>query len=298
MALNLPLGAPAVRRGTIVRPMSPFGTYWSSSSMMPIAAYVVREDLIFTACHYDQDVQEPKYYTEHDDLKPEETRLLGSLALPIGADWGFMAQYPDVLSICIGDQRPLDDPSVVAEIEAELREALAAQAPRPPTYPSLPPCGYAHFHLPLPLEAQRNIYEKLDAQNHLLIRGVATWLKASMLRCHPSFGEEANYPLWIALDASLGIISDALKATGISNPSALDAQNFIHDAFGEQRSGLRFFEQFYDDRIMTMHPKSRFGTFGFAPLGHDDFYWLHNALREVYRYIVLGEVIDPQTQLL
>lgn len=296
MTLIYPLMRPMVRRGTIVRPMSSFGTYWSSSSMMADAAYIVREDLIFTACHFDQDAHEDNYYTEHDEPTPEETRLLASLALPIGADRGFMAQYPDVTSIRLDHRRALDDPAVIAEVEAELRQALAMATERPRTCPPLPPCTYGHFHWPLPLSVHRNIYENIDDQDHLLIRGLATWLKSSMLYSHSAFGEEANYPLWISLDASLAIVFEALQATGVANPSALDAQNFVHDAFGEKRSGLKYFEEFYEDRIMTMHPRNRFGTFAFAPIGHDDFYWLHNGLREVYRYVVLGAVIDPQAE--
>ncbi|MXO70011.1 hypothetical protein GRI72_14515 [Altererythrobacter marinus] len=82
----------------------------------------------------------------------------------------------------------------------------------------------------------------------------------------------------------------------MANPTSVDAQNFIHDAFAEERSGLKYFEEFYEDRIVTMHPKNRFGVFGSAPLGQDEFYWLHNGLRDVYRFLILGEVIDPQVE--
>ena len=296
MALIYPLMWPTIRRGTIVRPMSPFGSYWSSSSLMADAAYIVRDDLVFTACHFDQNAREDDYYTEHDEPTPEETRLLASLALSIGADRGFMAQYPDVSSIRLDHQRALNDPAVIDEAEAELRRAIAMASQRSLTCPPLPPCSYGHFHWPLPLSVQRSIYESIDVQDHLLIRGLATWLKSSMLFSHPLFGEEANYPLWISLDASLAIVFEVLRATGISNPTALEAQNFVHDAFGEKRSGLKYFEKFYEDRIMTMHPQNRFGTFAFAPIGHDDFYWLHNGLREVYRYILLDAVVDPQVE--
>jgi hypothetical protein len=289
--------SPGIRRGIIVRPMSPFGTYWSQAAVLSSAAYIVREDLIFSACHFDQDAHEDDYYTEHDEPTPEETRLLASLALSIGPDRGFMAQYPDFASLRLDDHRQLDHPNVIIDIEQQLREALAASnKSRPRTSAPLPPASYDHFHWPLPQAVFHEIYANIDAMDHLLIRGLATWLKSSMLYSHSSFGEEANYPLWISLDASLAIIFEALRAAGNPNPTALDAGNFIHDAFGEQRTGLKYFEEFYEDRIMTMHPQNRFGTFAFAPIGHDDFYWLHNGLRDVYRYIILGKVVDPQAE--
>lgn len=295
MPLNHPMIHRSIRSGTIVRPMSPLGTYWARSSLLPDAAYVVRDDLIFTACHFDQDAHEDDYYTEHDEPTPEETCLMASLALAIGVNRGFMAQYPDETAIRLDSRLPLNVASNIADIEEHLRRELVADNSRPRASSPLPPCQYNHFHWRLPVDVHRKIFDNIDDQDHLLIRGLATWLKSSMLYTHPSFGEEANYPLWISLDASLAIISDVLRAAGNANPTAIDAQNFVHDAFGENRSGLKYFEEFYEDRIMTMHPQNRFGTFVFAPIGHDDFYWLHNGLRDVYRFIILGEVVDPQT---
>lgn len=296
LPLNHPLTFSRIRQGTIVRPMSPFGTYWKSSSLLADAAYVVRDDLIFTACHFDNDAHEDEYYTEHDEPTPEEIRLLASLALPIGIDRGFMAQYPHTTSIRIAEVRPLDDPHFLQEIETKLRSALGSANDGPRTDAPLPPSPYNHFHWPLPITVHRQVYAAIDPHNHLLIRGLGTWLKGAQLHCHQSFAEEANYPLWISLDASQAIVFEELRATGLANPTSLDAQNYIHDAFGEERSGLKYFEEFYEDRIMTIHPQNRFGIFGFAPLGHDEFYWLHNGLREVFRYLLLESVIDPQAE--
>lgn len=294
MTLNYPLMRSPVRRGTIVRPMSPLGTYWSQSSLLEDAAYVVRDDLIFTACHFDQDAHEDEYYTEYDEPTPEEIRLLASLALPIGRDRGFMSQYPCVVSIRLDERRRLDDLEAIAAAEAALRHALASDATRPLGGAPMPPGKYRHFHWPLPVSTHENLHANIDARDHLMVRGLATWLKSAMLNIHQVFAEEANYPLWISLDASFAIIQEVLRDTGVPNPSAVDAQNFLHDAFSEARSGSRYFEEFYEDRIMTMHPQNRFGTFAFAPIGHDDFYALHDMLREVYRYVLLGAIVDPQ----
>lgn len=158
MALNYPLMHPAVRRGTIVRPMSPLGTYWSQSSLLEDAAYVVRDDLIFTACHFDQDAHEGDYYTEYDEPTPEEIRLLASLALPVGQDRGFMAQYPCVASIRLNEHRRLDDPQVIADAEASLRRAIASNTTRSRGAAPMPPGRYGHFHWPLPVSTHEELH--------------------------------------------------------------------------------------------------------------------------------------------
>ncbi|UZK66692.1 hypothetical protein [Sphingomonas sp. M1-B02] len=274
--------------------MSPLGTYWSQSSQHEDAAYVVREDLIFTACHFDQDMHEGDYYSEYDEPTPEEIRLLASLALSIGLDRGTMAQYPCVASVRLDERRRLDDPQVIAEVETSLRRKLSSDTRQARGAVPMPPGNYEHFHWPLPISTHQDLRSNIDASDHLMIRGLATWMKASMMNMHEAFGEEANYPLWISLDASFAVIQEIVRANGVSDPSAVDCQAYIHDSFGEANSGLKYFEEFYADRIMTMHPRNRFGTFAFAPISHCDFYALHDALREVYRYILLGEVVDPQ----
>ncbi|MEG3083551.1 hypothetical protein U1707_07855 [Sphingomonas sp. PB2P12] len=296
MAEVLPRINAQVRRGTIVRAMSPVGVYWSQSALHEDASYVVRNDLIFIACHFDQDSHEGDYYSEYDEPTPEEIRLLASLALPIGIGRGSLVLYPSATRIRLDERRRLDDPEVIAQVEKLLRCAIAldveratGEAPIP-----MPPAEYRHFHWPLPVSMHEDILRNIDSTDHLMTRGLSTWMKGSMINMHRTFGEEAHYPLWISLDASFAIVQGIIRATGIANPSAADCQRFVHEAFGEEDSGLKYFEEFYEDRIMTMHPENRFGTFAFAPIMHSDFYALHRALREVYRYVLIGEVVDPQ----
>ena len=55
----------------------------------------------------------------------------------------------------------------------------------------------------------------------------------------------------------------------------------------------RYFSEFYDDRIKTMHPSSRLGIFPVAPLAADDFYFLRQGLVEVYYWLITGRVLAP-----
>ena len=95
-----------------------------------------------------------------------------------------------------------------------------------------------------------------------------------MLAMHSQFVEEANYGLYIALDVLFSLIRQELRKRGIPNPTSYDAQALVHELFGEEQSGMRFFEDFYDDRVMTMHPDNRYGEFRHAPLSNCDFHTL------------------------
>lgn len=280
-------------RGTVVRLMSPLGLYWSDSSLFENAAYVVREDLIFTACHYDRTAYEGDFYSEYDNLKPEEVRLSASLALPMAYHAGMVVQYPSSVALYLADRPRLDDINVIATIEGMLRSALSKVAPSQLCQSIRADVGYHHALLHLPVPVHRRLFIGIDPLDHLLIRGLGTWIKSAMLNSHSLFSEEAHYPLWISLDASFSIIQGTLRTRGIPMPTAVDAGDFMSDAFGEPRNGKGYFAEYYEDRIKATHPQSRFGTFPFAPVSHSDFYMLYKSLRDVYRVIVLGEVVDP-----
>jgi len=273
--------------------MAPIGSYWRESVYTETAAYVVRNNLIFTAVHFE--IRETDYYSEFEEPLPEEIQLLAALALAVGLDRGMLTLYPSYNSVRVAERRDLRDPVEFDRLERMLREALIDDEDIPNSPPD-PPASYRYFHWPNPVAIQKEIHRSIDPTDHLLIRGLGTWLKAAMLNLHPMFCEEANYPLWISLDASLNIVLERLAAGGFAQPSAKDAQNFIHEAFDEELSGLRYFEDYYVDRIRTIHPKNRFGITPVAPIKHCDFYCLHNQLREVYRYFQLGEVVDPQEE--
>jgi hypothetical protein len=52
---------------------------------------------------------------------------------------------------------------------------------------------------------------------------------------------------------------------------------------------------YYEARIKTIHPESRFGIFPAAPLGVDDFCDLYRLLTEVYSYLLTDYIPDePQ----
>jgi hypothetical protein len=53
--------------------------------------------------------------------------------------------------------------------------------------------------------------------------------------------------------------------------------------------GLKYFEEFYDQRIQTIHPGSRFGDAPYAPVMVDDYIHLREVLPQVFGYLLVGE---------
>lgn len=81
-----------------------------------------------------------------------------------------------------------------------------------------------------------------------------------------------------------------LRKNGLKDPTSSDAMNYIHNAFYDIHRVDKYFEEYYEGRIKSMHPESRFGIFPHAPLMADDFYCLADDLLEVYAFLLTGYV--------
>ena len=107
--------------------------------------------------------------------------------------------------------------------------------------------------------------------------------------------EEAINATFISLEASFRLVLNELKNQGILNPSSRDAAKYIASVFLSEATG-KYFEEYYDSRIMSFHPESRFGIFPHAPLAADDHFDLFDNLSEVYAYLISG-YINPKYKL-
>jgi hypothetical protein len=119
------------------------------------------------------------------------------------------------------------------------------------------------------------------------MRGLGALLQADMCSQHLEIAEVAVLPLYVALEASFQLVSRLLREQGVSNPTALDAGALVDAEVFNQRHGAdNYFGDFYEDRIKTMHPSSRFGVFAVPPLASDDYFFLRHALVEVYHWLI------------
>jgi hypothetical protein len=139
-------------------------------------------------------------------------------------------------------------------------------------------------------ELAKDIYNSIDINDSLVIRGIYTLIKAGMLKSHYQFLEEAIYSLFITMEVSYRLVLRELKSRGIENPTSQDAMTYIHDAFYDIHRVDKYFEEYYEGRIMSLHPESRFGVHPHAPLAVDDCYELFNDMIEVYAFLICGYV--------
>ncbi len=248
---------------------------------------------MFTACRYTQRPDRHQFYTEFDEPLVEEIRLVSTLMLSVGYADGAVPLYPLAQSIRLPDGASLQGEASEQEIAHQIRMRLAFDRKRPwsdgppPTVFGGPPYEFADA--PAPVAVLTRIYGAFDTDNDVLIRGLGAFLKAEMLARHDHLFEAAHHLLFVSLEASFALVMDRLRSAGLPNPDAQDAGAYVEDALGLVPSGSRYFEDYYDDRIKTLHPKSRFGSFAYAPLDHCHLYHLRDWLREVYRLLILGE---------
>ncbi len=290
--------AERVERGTLVRVFSPIGLYWRGAFRDARALYFGGTSLVFAACHFDEAKHVGEYYSEFDDPSVEEVLLQAALSLPIGWDGGVISLYPYPWTTRLPDQLDLEDPKITEYLGNMILGSEILPSYQLPTDPPPPPLQggppYQFRNAPVPVELQADILRKADPSDHLLVRGLAAWLKARLLMHHQMFTLEAIYSLYVALDATFSLICRKLKQQGVKNPDAWQAQAFLEEAEGRPNEGFPYFGDFYADRVRTMHPESRFGVSPYAPVSNCDAHTLFESLREVFRFLILGEVVDPK----
>lgn len=283
------------RPHVVVRPMSTFGLYWADPIRLQEAVAHQSERIMFTACRYIPDARDREYYTEFDELADVEVRFLAAMVMAVGFDEGLVAPYPVSDSFALEYDGPLHDPDFLHAAEKALRTEIAGLrrlATSPPIL-AIDGASFEYHHRPLNPARLAEIFSAVSTEDDLMLRGLHALLKSRMVAMHTELAEEANYALYVALDALFSLVRRQLMKMGNPNPSSYDAQIFVHNLFDEDESGMRFFEEFYDDRIMTMHPDNRYGIFRHAPISHCDFHSLFEMVREVYREVALISKIAP-----
>jgi hypothetical protein len=251
--------------------------------------YVATEDIVFTVVEgkpYDQ-VESQFPYSEMAWASPQEVRFWSSILLCEDGDGPKILFYPrytssGVLQVTDLDFRDRGNQKAIT--------SLVLEAERSET--NVGTIQYSVFDTEVNLERQPEFYRKISETDHVLLRGITCLIKCDMLSRHLEFSEEATIVAFIALDASFAIVSNLLKESGISNPTASDAGKWLDETFnrpmGIEPGERKYFEEIYEQRILTMHPRSRFGECPFAPLMVDDLFDLRRDLREVFAFVVAG----------
>ena len=269
--------------------MSTFGRYWAEPIQLGEAVTHQGQGMLFTACRNVTSPKHKEYYTEFDDLSDMEVRFLAAMIMAVDFDDGVVSPYPVSESFACQYDGDLSDPDFLHATAITLRGEVAAMhrlATAPPIITSSRNM-FEYHHGKLNFHHLKNIFSALKSADDLLLRGLQALIKCQMIATHAEFVEEANYALYVSLDALFSTVRRRLIRTGNTNPSAYDAQAYVHNMFNETQSGMRFFEEFYIDRIMTMHPENKYGIFRHAPISHSDFHYLFKMARTVYREVAL-----------
>jgi len=97
----------------------PIGLYPPKALSFPNSAFVIDDDLIFSAVRFEE-VKIEEYYFEREWLKPEEVRLLSALVLAVPVDYGKVFAYPHPLSFRIDEEEyDLSNTNIIKQIKTD-----------------------------------------------------------------------------------------------------------------------------------------------------------------------------------
>lgn len=261
----------------------PRGTYANENSL-----YIADDEIVFSAVFakpYDQ-LTSNFPYSEMVWATPQEVRFWASILLCEDADGPKILLYPECLTFALLDSQSLDLRD--ADTQFQLRRLVIDEV-ETRGEKSLP----RHlFENNVNLVRQAEFFNKIADTDHILLRGITCLIKCDMLSRYYEFTEEATIVGFISLEASFGLVVNLLKARGMENPSAADAGRWLDDTFnrplGIDPGERKYFEELYEQRVITMHPSSRYGDCPYAPLAVDDLFDLRRDLREVFAYLTSG----------
>lgn len=277
----------------IVRAYSPQGFYPVGDFATSSSVFVNQGDLIFSVVKSDRDPI-PGYRPEREWLEPAEIRLLSALALSVINAHGKVFAYPYGTPLVMETAKDITQAAFHDEAldqlipRISLSESRFVNSGEPP--PILGGRDYEINSNATDVAHRILVHDNVDTNNHLLIRGLGALLKGDLLNQHELFHTESCMSLWVAMEASMHLIWRRLRNSGKANPSNSDASKYLSEAFGQHIVPAKYFGDFYDDRIKTVHPNSRFGVYPDAPLAADDYFDLYIQLRSVFDFLTTGRI--------
>lgn len=281
---------------------SSLGLYPEGTFHIPDGFFHADEEIVFSVAwsssweQLDQDLP----YSELRTLSPDHLRLVAAIMFCEIRDGARLSLYPVPDQNLLLNRRRLDlrNPDVIQEIRAlAIQELKFLKTPesrwdqrctlaRP--YELWPSKEFA-------LERMESFWLNLNPIDYKIARGVHALMKADMLSTHREFWEEATVSCYVALDASFSYIKELLDEKGNANATAHDAALWLHENFNAAfglpipDASAKYFEDMYEQRVMTLHPASRFGEHPIAPMMYEDYMYLRRQLREIFAYFVAGK---------
>jgi len=289
-----------------VRILSPKGVYPEKSIILNGAGYISDPEISFIITHYEKNTGDSGHinesYSEVEWLNPSEAKIIACIMFAVDRDENYCSFYPhlstETLNISTKNfnlewirnhVKPLLTATLVAD-------TLKAKKSRYVSYADieLPPILggtlYDFRSTGIDYTLAKELFNCINLDDSLLIRGITTYIKAEMLSKHHQFMESAIYSIFITLEVSFRLVLRTLKAQGVVNPSSEDAMKYIHDSFNDVFRAEKYFEDYYKNRVMSLHPESRYGIFSNAPLAVDDYFFLTRDMIEIYAFLICGYI--------
>ena len=284
--------------------LSPVGSYPQESLISRQGCIFISNEICFSALRFRTSLQ-IETHSEVDRLGSAEVRLLSAAMLAAKSYYVTVRPYPThslVLSVPSGirissrQARKKMADILVRQFKREMDHSYRSPSESLHVPPLLGGNSYDTSR-ELDWERCHSLLRRIVLSDKLLVRGLGALLKANMLLHFYEFAEAAGMQLFVAMEASFRLVLRELNSQGVKNPTNIDAGNFIHKAFGVATPAEGYFVDDYANRIMTMHPESRFGTWAHAPLQADDVLELNENLKNLFGFLILKTVpryhLDP-----
>lgn len=281
------------------------GRYPKAHIVLPSGFYHAEEDLaiLVTKGYSWNHYSEACTFDELGWPFPAESIFLGSMILCEKIDEACINFYPRQEPIFLLDPSSVD---LNSQVSREQIINLVRETSQWPVHP-LSRDYYKTFLSKrfdlfdsdaLDLSSLNKTWSLINSHDFVLLRGLTSLIKSDMLSRHREFGTEALMSLYITLECSFQLVLEFLKKNGIPNPTASDAAQWMHKVFDshfnfeEPDPSYKYYQEFYEGRIIMFHPRSRFGDLPLAPNFWDDVIHLRRSLPQVFAYLLRGEHSD------
>jgi len=277
---------------TRLRVLSPLGFYPARDIVTNSGRFIIEDDIAFlmTSADLGRGVSGPESVSEIEFLTLEEIRLLGCITISWKEEHGSLSFYPipHHIDLVLGPTSQRDELLGVARRHVvSIQENYRSEGL---TLPLADVHSYSRQDREADDKLVDQLCDKVASSHHLMLRGLSALVRAGMLWRRREFQEQAIATLHVALAASQELIFDILRKEGNPGPSSKEASARLALAFGDNPRGDAYFADYYEDRIVVVHPRSRHGTFAFPPLAADDFYDLRTDLVAVFFWLLTGQV--------
>ncbi|MDO9579247.1 MAG: hypothetical protein Q7J06_01575 [Bacteroidales bacterium] len=272
--------------------MSPRGRYPQNSFQSEEAVFVSQYTIGRVYTLVKAQVADEQYHnSETAWALVSEIRLWASIALSIPEDSGVYILYPNPRPVVIKrNKAPFDKLTTqdfVDKMGRYLHEKEEGLNVESIAYESFSSVDFSS-------DIQEQLFQAIDCNNHVLIRGLSCLLKARLFMSKDLylFIEEAALLVFFAVEALLSLVLESLRVSGISNPNFNQVFDIISKRYTPGVDVTDYFRDCYKKRIKLVHPDNKYEVLGIPKLDADDYFDTCTDMERIYRDYILDKAIN------